>query len=325
MLADQFELHRPTSVEEAVSLSNKFGKDSRYLAGGTDMLPNMFKGLGTVGHLISLERIPELTQFLPSEGVVGAMVPLRTIERSAQLRERSRAVVEAAALAASPNVRSTATIGGNLLLDTRCSFYNQSVFWRDSLGNCLKTGGEECQVVPNSDRCYAVFAGDLAPPLMVLGATVDVVDKDGRRRMPVSELYSRIEDGKNPFALTKDQLLVSISIPDTGSRSSYFKLRSRQAPDFAEASLAVASAVESGRVKYLGIAVGGVQSRPVLFDDLTQPVIGRAMTRQDVESIAEGIARSVRPVANTIFPADYRKHVLTSLVKKGLSALVPDA
>ncbi|HKS59174.1 MAG TPA: FAD binding domain-containing protein, partial [Thermoplasmata archaeon] len=186
MHLDPFELHRPGTVDEAVALYQQSAGGADYLAGGTDLLPNYKMHLNLRPHLIALWDIPELAAH--DARTLGAMTRLADLERDAAWATEYPAVHDAVAEIATPLVRASGTVGGNLLLETRCFFFNQSYFWRASLGFCLKADGDKCHVVPQKERCYATFSGDLAPPLMVLGAGVQVAGPSGRRTMGLESL-----------------------------------------------------------------------------------------------------------------------------------------
>ncbi len=323
MIADGFSLHQPTTTTEAIALAERFRGEARFFAGGTDVLPGLFQRREAPKHLIALERIGELSEFAPDRGHIGSMVHLAALERDAQVRARFTAVAEAARRAASPALRASGTVGGNLLLDPRCLFYDQTAFWRDSVGGCLKTGADVCRVVPSSSRCYAVYCGDLAPAFLVLGASVVVEGPTGRRTIPLEDLYPASGDGKSPFSTGRSDIVVAVELPSgLKVHSSYAKLRPRGAPDFSEASVAVALAVGKQGLEYFRVAVGGVEPRPRLFDELTQPWIGRTPTAEQVHELAAEIVRRVRPVANTSLFTDYRKHVVAHFLRRDIHALL---
>ncbi|MCI4351301.1 MAG: FAD binding domain-containing protein, partial [Thermoplasmata archaeon] len=193
MHLDPFELHRPTTVDETVKLAREFAGQSDYLAGGTDLLPNYKMHLNVRPHLIALDRVGELTGVSPER--LGAMARLADVERDPEIRHAFPGVVAAVGEIATPLVRAGGTIGGNLLVETRCFFFNQSYFWRQSLGFCLKADGDKCHVVPQKEKCYATFSGDLAPALGVVEAELEVAGPDGRRRFPVLDMYDPNGDG----------------------------------------------------------------------------------------------------------------------------------
>ena len=199
-LMPQFHIARPRDVEAAVAARREH-PGSRFLAGGTDLVVNMRHGIASPTLLIDLAEIGELAGIEATDaGVrIGASVTVAALPRSPILAERYRALAEAAEAIAGPGHRAMATVGGNLCLDTRCIFYNQSEWWRHANSYCLKHGGEVCHVAPQGQRCHAAFTGDLAPALLALGAEVEIAGAQQRRRIPLGELY--VEDGKAHLAL----------------------------------------------------------------------------------------------------------------------------
>ncbi len=319
MLADPFELHEPASIAEAVALAKRYCGDVRFLAGGTDVLPGLFRGLHTVRHLIYLGRIPELHVFDPIRGVFGAQTSMAYLERDPVVRQRFVAVSLAAHAAAGPALRTSATLGGNLLVDTRCTFYDQSRFWREANEGCLKADGTECRVVSQGSRCYAVYSGDMAPPLLALGATVDIEGLEGRDSKPLEDLYSPGGDGRLSHALPEGALLVAVRLRDPNLWSSYSKLRARGAPDFPEGSIAIGIHETDGRLDHFRIAVGGIDTRPLVMNEITRPWLGKPMSDEVVEATVESVGRRLHPVANTALLTDYRKHVVTRFLRTDLA------
>jgi 4-hydroxybenzoyl-CoA reductase subunit beta len=186
----EFRLARPQDAATAVALRAD-NPGSRFLAGGTDLLPNIRRGLAAPAMLIDLRDVAELRAFAEHGNVmrIGAGVSLATIAGDARIRARLPALAQAAQAVAGPTHRYAATIGGNLCLDTRCQYYNQSESWREGIQYCMKIAGDVCRVAPKSSRCYAAFSGDVAPALLALDATVEVLSPRGVRRLPVAEFY----------------------------------------------------------------------------------------------------------------------------------------
>jgi len=325
MRPEPFELHRPSTVEEAQALASEHAGSHQYLAGGTDVIPNLALGLGTRSHVISLDRVDELTCLDLGAGTIGAMVRLRDLERSKPFPPGFRALQEAVRLVGTPLVRASATVGGNLLLDTRCVFFNQSPFWREGAGPCLKTEGPECHVVPKGDRCYSTFSSDLAPALIALDASVEISRASGKREViSLAQLYDQAGDGIARTHLRPGDLLTAVKVPHRASRSTYLKLRPRTSIDFPELSVAVALALDGRGVSYLRLVLGGIESHPLIFDDLTANLLGRPLAADEWASLASQVRDRVRPVNNTFFPADYRKQMAEVFVRKALVSLLSD-
>jgi 4-hydroxybenzoyl-CoA reductase subunit beta len=319
MHLDAFELHRPTSVDEAVGLARDLAGRFDYLAGGTDLLPNYKMHINLKPNLIALEDIDELRGH--SLGRVGAMERLARLEEDPAFLAAYPGVADALGEVATPLVRASGTVGGNLLVETRCFFFNQSYFWRASLGFCLKADGDRCHVVPQKERCYATFSGDLAPTLMVLDATVEVVGPDGRRRLPLGDLYDTGGDGIRRVHLAPGELVVAVHLPPSARRlkGRYKKLRVRPSYDFPELGVAVAGRWGDGGVDSLRLAVGGVEPYPRRFDELTDPLRGAPLTEEKVRGLAENVLKQVRPVHNTFLLPDYRRRMVGVYVRRALA------
>ncbi len=319
MHLDPFELHRPTSVDETVGLAAELAGRFDYLAGGTDLLPNYKMHLNLRPHLIALEDVGELTGH--ELGRIGAMERLADLERDPAFLAAYPGLADAVGEVATPLVRASGTVGGNLLVETRCFFFNQSYFWRESLGFCLKADGDRCHVVPQKERCYATFSGDLAPALIVLGAEVELAGREGRRRLPLLDLYDAGGDGIRRTRLAPGEVLVAVHLPPSarGLKGRYKKLRVRPSFDFPELGVAVAGRWDGARVDRLRVAVGGVEPRPCAFDDLTEPLSGRPLSDERLRDLGEAIAKRLRPVHNTFLLPDYRRRMIGVYVRRAIS------
>jgi 4-hydroxybenzoyl-CoA reductase subunit beta len=315
---DPFELHRPATVEEAVRIATDLSGKFDFLAGGTDLLPNYKMHLNLKPHLVALEDVSELSGH--SLHRLGAMERLARLEDDPALLAAYPGLADALGELATPLVRASGTVGGNLLLETRCFFFNQSYFWRSSLGFCLKADGDRCHVVPQKERCYATFSGDLAPPLLTLDAEVEIAGPEGRRRIPLPRLYDADGDGIRRHRLSPGELVVAVHLPSTaaGQRGRYKKLRVRPSYDFPELGVAVAGRWEDGRVERLRLAVGGVETYPRRFDELTEPLIGSPLSEPKIRALAEELTRQLRPVHNTFLLPDYRRRMVGVYVRRAL-------
>ncbi|MGI0055068.1 MAG: FAD binding domain-containing protein [Thermoplasmata archaeon] len=321
MHLDPFELSRPTTVEEAVRLRAADLNDADFLAGGTDLLPNYKMHINLRRHLVALQDIEELTQFDASR--VGAMVRLADLEGDPIWAARYPGISAAIGEVATPLVRASATVGGNLLLETRCFFFNQSEFWRASLGYCLKADGDRCHVVPQKERCYATFSGDLAPAFEVLDAEAEIAGPNGRRRVPLVDLYDRAGDGIQRHHLAPGELLVAVHLPAAAAerRATYRKLRVRPSFDFPELGVAASARLEADRVHDLRVAIGGLETYPRRFDEITDPFGSFAISDAKLREIGEAIQRAVRPVHNTFLAPEYRKRMTSVYVRRAIAAL----
>ncbi|MEO6354583.1 MAG: 4-hydroxybenzoyl-CoA reductase subunit beta [Burkholderiaceae bacterium] len=324
-LLSQFKLLRPNSVAEAIAAHAGKGS-ARFLAGGTDLLANMRRGLVQPDTLIDLGGIAELRgiAYDAQDGQTLRIGAGTTLEQLAThpLLHRYPALTEAALAIAGPTHRAVGTVGGNLCLDTRCQFYNQSDSWREANNFCMKAAGDTCRVAPKSDRCYATFSGDLAPALLVLGAVAEIAGPSGVRHSPLAEMYA--DDGIAYLTLAPDEMLVAVRVtPATGRHqllSGYQKIRVRGALDFPLAGVAVALRSENGQLLELRIAVTGADSRPLLIsglDALCGIPLDDALAQLD-----KLLRKQVGPMETTITPAAYRRRVVPVLARRVIKRLI---
>ena len=309
-----FRLARPRDVQAAVALRGEKGS-SRFLAGGTDLVVNLSHGFDTPALLIDLSAIDELRELAVTEqgARIGAGTTLAALSDSPAIRERYRAVAEAAATIAGPGTRALATVGGNLCLDTRCIYYNQSEWWRRSNGYCLKHRGDICHVAPQGQHCHAAFSGDLAPALMILDAAVEIAGSAGRRSIPLANLY--VEDGRAHLTLGDDEFVVAVHLPPDPPPSNYAKARTRGAIDFPLAGVAVALAAENGQVATLRVALTGTNSRPFLLEG-TDAFVGRALDEAALRRLERLVQKQVQPMRTTIASAHYRRLAAAALARR---------
>lgn len=319
MLMPPFELHHPTSVAEAVDLASSLmeqGLGFDWVAGGTDVLPNYKWHINPQPHVISLAAIEEAHSLLPTS--IGCMVRLDALTAENGVHPL---LVEAAAKVASSLIRKSATVGGNLCLDTRCFWYNQGEDWRRSIDWCHKADcgtGADCRVIPNQNTlCVATYQGDLAPNFMVLGASVHLIGPQGERQLPLSKFYAL--DGMKKNVLEQGEFLLKVTLPeDAFSRvGSYQKLRVRDSWDFPEAGIA-ASWIPS-QPDSLKIASTALESIPRLHHEEVSKTL--ASNGLDPVSMAAAIHKAVKPVNNTALPPRYRRSMVKTLTKRALRAL----
>ena len=229
-----FTYHRPKTASEAVAIASEHGRAAMYVAGGTDLYPNMKRRHQEPTHVVSLQDMPEMHSMdVQDDGrvAIGAMVKLSTLEHDAHLKEHYPAFAHAVREISTPLLRNMGTIGGNLLLDTRCSYYDQSLEWRESIDFCMKKDGDICWVAPGSPRCWAVQSSDTVPVVVAMEAEVELVGTDGTRRLAAADLYQ--DDGIQYLTKKPEELLTRLILPAPGSwKSSYVKLRRRDTFDF---------------------------------------------------------------------------------------------
>jgi 4-hydroxybenzoyl-CoA reductase subunit beta len=310
----EFRLAQPSTVKEAIAAClNHPG--SRFVAGGTDLIVNMRRGIGSPDLLVDLSGIDELTEIKTDErGVtIGAGVTIAALARNAVIASQYCALAQAAEAIAGPGHRTMGTVGGNLCLDTRCIYYNQSEWWRSANAYCLKSRGDTCHVAPQGQRCHAAFSGDLAPALLVFGAEVEIAGAQGQRRIPLSELYA--EDGMAHLALANGELIVAVHLSSDPPPSSYAKVRVRGAIDFPLAGVAVALATAGANVSSLRIALTGTNSRPFLLAG-TEIIAGRSVDDKLLQEIDRLVQRQVQPMRTTIASANYRRVAAAALARR---------
>jgi 4-hydroxybenzoyl-CoA reductase subunit beta len=317
-LAD-FRIVHPTTVKDAIA-ARRQQPPSRFIAGGTDLIVNIRRGIIRPELLIDLSGIDELSEIrADGDGVtIGAGVTIATLASDPIIVGRYRAVAQAAEGIAGPGHRVMGTVGGNLCLDTRCIYYNQSEWWRSSNSYCLKNRGDTCHVAPQGNRCHATFSGDLAPALLVFGAVIDIAGPQSQRRIPLSQLY--VEDGRAHLALAEDELVISVRVPANPPASLYEKVRARGAIDFPLAGVAVALAKSTDTIGSLRIALTGTNSRPFLLTD-TENFVGRFLDDKLLQEIDRLVQKQVQPMRTTLVSANYRRVAAAAVARRLVSKL----
>ena len=317
-----FEYHRPETADEAAGLLDELGDDAMLIAGGTDVIPNMKHRLHEPAHLVSVRNVAEL-QGIDVEGdelVLGAGTTLAEVAADPRVRTHLPALAEAAGQVAGPQLRSMGTVGGNLCLDTRCTYYNQSYFWRRSLGFCLKKDGDTCHVTGTGAKCVAAHSADTPPVLWVLGATVDLTSADGGRSVPVDEFF--VPDGIRNTVTQPGEIVtrIRVPLPSAGTRMAFRKLRPRRSIDFPVLNLAVAGAVEGGRVRTLRLVVSGLGSRPREVTGLDD-VMDAPLNEETIDAVALQAHKQCRPLTNSIVDPQWRRAMVPVYVRRAVESL----
>jgi 4-hydroxybenzoyl-CoA reductase subunit beta len=309
-----FRVAEPRTVKEAIA-ARLDHTGSRFVAGGTDLLVNMRHGISSPDFLVDLSGVDQLAKIEDNgDGVtVGAGVTIATLARNAVIAARYHALAQAAEAIAGPGHRIMGTVGGNLCLDTRCIYYNQSEWWRSANAYCLKNRGDTCHVAPQGKRCHAAFAGDLAPALLALGAEIDIAGAQGIRRIPLSQLY--VEDGKAHLTLADGELITAVHLPSSPPPSAYAKIRTRAAIDFPLAGVAVVLATFGASVVSLRLALTGTNSRPFLIAG-TEAFAGRPVDEELLQEIDRLVQKQVQPMRTTLTSANYRRVAAASLARR---------
>jgi 4-hydroxybenzoyl-CoA reductase subunit beta len=323
MKTPPFTLHMPTSIEETMSLVNEFTDNNEqfdWVAGGTDLLPNYKWHINVKQNVISLAKIEELHKF--STNHIGAMVRLDNLANS----EKSHPLIaNTAATIASVMIRKSGTVGGNICLDTRCFWFNQGEGWRESIEWCHKCDnktGADCRVIPNqNDLCVATYQADLAAPLLALDATIHMIHPSGARSVPISEFFQ--EDGITRNVLRDGEMVSHVTLPEDVMewKGEYQKLRVRESWDFPEAGVAAAWKKRGdGTIENIRIATTALESIPRLHPESRDLL--ENMDDSSMRKLASDIQKSVKPVNNTFLPPNYRKKMVSVLVKRALEPML---
>ncbi len=321
-----FSLLQPRSAAEAADLLAEHAGRAVPLAGGTDLVPKMKRGQLEPAVLVGLGQLAELRCLQPHDGGVeiGAGVTLAQVAADRQLAAAYPGYVQAAASVSSPALRNVGTVGGNLCVDTRCNYYDQSFEWRQALGFCMKTGGDVCRVAPASTWCRAIASSDTAPAAIALGATVVLRGPGGaRRQVPVAELYR--EDGRWYLTKADDEIVESLRLPaPAGWRSAYVKVRRRASIDFPLAGVAVALAAPGLVVEGCRIVLTAVGSRPLDVSLAAQPLVGRALgdlLTADPDllgAVAAAAVKPAKPLDNADLHYVWRKQMTRTAVVQAI-------
>jgi 4-hydroxybenzoyl-CoA reductase subunit beta len=310
-----FEHRAPRSVAEAAKILAGEGPGAMLVAGGTDLLPNMKRRHQSPRVLVSLRQIGELRKM---NGAFGAGLTLHEV---ASQQKTPAALRHAAAQVATPQIRNMGTLGGNLCLDTRCNYYNQSHEWRKAIDFCLKKDGTVCWVATASKRCVAVSSTDTAPALIALNASVLLVSSSGERTVRVEDLYKN--DGIDYLSRRPDEILTEVRVPD-GWRSTYWKLRRRGAFDFPILGVAAALRFDGEIVTDARIALGAVASRPFLVEKAGEFLKGKKLTDEVIAGAAELVANRAKPMDNTDMDLYWRKEMADDFAGYALRELRGD-
>ena len=316
--------HRPSTLAEALELLVRHAGDVLPIAGGTDLVPNMKHKLFTPGHLVALRGLDELRGIEVRDGTlrIGAVESLDRIAGDSLVRSHLPALARACAEVSGPQLRRMGTIGGNICLDTRCTYYNQTEFWRKALGYCLKKDGEICHVVPRGTRCVAAHSADTPPVLMVLDADIEIAGPGGQRTLQVAKLFT--SNGVWNRRMEPDELVVAIEIPlpEEGVRMSFQKLRPRASIDFPVLNLATTVRTdEDGIVTDLRMAISALASYPRRVGKVEDAAVGNRLTPSVIDAVAEQAFRQCHPLKNIILDSDWRRAMVPVLVRRALKEI----
>jgi 4-hydroxybenzoyl-CoA reductase subunit beta len=328
----RFRMIEPTTWTEAAALLREHGAAESdaargtpsvpvmLVAGGTDLFPNMKRRQFAPQVLVSLGRVEGAREITNGTGMrIAAGATLTEVATHPTVLAKYTALAQAAGAVSTPQLRNMGTIGGNLCLDTRCNWYDQSLFWRTAEGYCMKTHPSVvCRVATSSPRCLAVASADTVPALIALGATVSVENADGRRELDLAELYR--EDGIRYIAIGRDDVVVSVTLPDaTGWRSTYLKLRDRNSFDFPIAGVAAAVRLDGNRVMDARIAITALASRPMVVD--AKMLVGSKLDDEAIAAAADAVHKAARPMDNTSGTILQRKRAARVFTERALRSL----
>ncbi len=320
MTLPEFQILRPRALEEALDLLDRHRGQIQIVAGGTDLVPSLKQRLFAPRYLLDAKALRDLNYIRNGTGLeVGALATVGALAAAPEIRSDFPVLAQAAQSIASPVLRTMGTLGGNLCLDTRCLWYNQSLFWRHSCGFCLKKDGTVCHVAPGGQRCWAVFSGDTAPALLVLGAEVEIASPRGMRRLPIGDLYTG--DGMARMKLAPDEILTRIFVPaaSAGLRGAYSKFRLRSSIDYPLAGVAVALKVAPDGVCEWGrVAVTALNPAPLVVPGVEEALRGAWLTGELLETLAQLAGRTIKPLTTSASTPDYRREIARVFVKRAV-------
>ncbi len=324
MRLPKFEYRVPRTVAEAVKIVADVGAEAQFVAGGTDLYPNMKRRQQMPKTVISVMRLPELNRVsgVGDKGLtIGASVTLTEICENEIIKRDYPVISSAARTISTPILRNMGTIGGNLLLDTRCNYYDQNYEWRKAINFCLKKDGDVCWVAPGSSKCWAVQSSDLVPVMVAIGAKFRFVSATAERMVEARDFYK--DDGIDYMRKRQDELLVDIHLPPTnGWRASYQKLRRRGAFDFPVLGVAAYVRYENRSIADARIVLGGIAPSPIQLTDAAQALIGNPLNDDQIHTAAEAAYVKARPLDNTDFVYQWRKQMARQYTIRALRELM---
>jgi 4-hydroxybenzoyl-CoA reductase subunit beta len=318
----EFTYLQPKTLKQALAMKTDAGPAGAYVAGGTDLYPNMKRRHQTPGVVISLAAIKGLRRmggWADGRMVVGGGVTLHDLIRHRRLSAYPSIRLSALSIS-TPLLRNMGTVGGNLCLDTRCNYYNQTLEWRKAIHFCMKKDGEVCWVAPSSPRCWAVQSSDLAPVMVAIGAEYVLLGPGGERVVPASRFYHN--DGINYLTKQPDEILAEVRLPaPNGWRASYLKLRRRGSFDFPVLGVAAWVQWDGDTVADARIVLGAVASYPQEVAEAAKAVVGSKLDDDAIRAAAEAAYRPSKPMDNTDFDLSWRKQMTFNYVKGALEEL----
>jgi 4-hydroxybenzoyl-CoA reductase subunit beta len=309
-----FDVFIPKSLNEALAFYSENLGDTKIIAGGTDLVPSLKQRLFEPRFLLDIKSLQELhgVQEMTDGGLrIGALTTITDLVENPILQKHFSVLQQAAATVAGPNLRNVGTLGGNICLDTRCYWYNQSYFWRQSCGFCIKKDGTLCHVAPGSKTCWAVYSGDTAAALLTLDARLRLVSSKGERLLSISEFF--VNDGLIRNKIDPGEILFDVLIPSKSRdyNGAYEKYRIRGSVDYPLAGVAVAIKGSNGSTEDVRIALTAVNPLPVLLKD----PLALFQNREELQKLANRTAKPLKTSASTM---EYRRHMIGVLLKRSM-------
>jgi len=320
----EFNYVQPKSLKESARVLADLGAEAMAVAGGTDVYPKMKRGQFTPRHLVSLRALRELKGIRSTkDGLwIGAGESLTAVSNDPLIAKHFPALAHAAESVSTPQLRNMGTIGGNVLVDTRCNYYDQTFFWRQAVGFCMKKDGDICLVAPGSSKCLAIASSDTAPVLMSLATEAVLVNKQGERRIKISDLYR--DDGINFLGKTNDEVLKGLLIPKNAlsRRNVYLKLRRRGSFDFPILGVAATMDLdEQKQCRVASLVLTAVASAPKVVLEASTLLQGKKVTKELIDAVADAAAKISHPLDNADLDYWYRKRMAKVYAQRALAKL----
>jgi 4-hydroxybenzoyl-CoA reductase beta subunit len=323
MRLPRFEYVRPKTIEQAVAAIAPPNRKAKILAGGTDLLVNMKYRVVCPDTVVSIKHMPELCAISSANGhtAIGACANLTDLANNKSMLEKFPAFHKAVRAVASQHLRNMATLGGNICLDTRCWYYNQSKLWRDARELCHRTHGNVCHAIQGSSRCHAINNSDTAPVLVALEANIGVMKNGRKRSIPAKDFYQ--DDGIRHTLLEPGEMVTSVSLPEgnDNSHATFIKISMRRGIDFAMASIAAAVLVNGKGVSSARLVIGSIASRPIMLEKASQVIIESGLTEKSIEKAGEVARTELGILTNLFTSAGYKRQLTEVLVKRALNEI----
>lgn len=320
----KFDYLEPQTILETCQLLKTYQGESMIIAGGSDLIVAMKQRLKTPKYLICLKKVASMKGIAEEKGelIIGPLTTLQEIVDSATVQEKMPILVQAAREVGSPLIRSIATIGGNLCLDNRCRYYNQSEFWRKANQPCLKVGGHKCLITNRTDRCNATFSSDVAPALIALEAEVTLNTSESERTISLADFYTGESTKPNQAAgggmfLSK----IQIPLPSKGLRGIYRKHRKRQSIDFPIVGLAGTMELAGGVCQKAQFVFTGVGSGPIIADTAVNKLLGQRLTSEVIADCALEAMAGIRPFKTDLTTPAYKRNMVQLLIAETIKEL----